>query len=295
MAAGGGILHPRMEKPHKPGGVMPDVYAHITEADEATLDVVAAAMELRATDPRQQEILATYLARIDWPPVARVVEIGCGTGAITRALAARPTVSEVVGVEPSPGLVKRARKLAAALPTVSFIEADGRDVPLPEGSFDVVVVHTVLSHVPGPERVVAEAFRLLRSGGWAAFFDGDYATMTVARAADDPLQACASAFAEHYINDAWVMRRLPRVAVDAGFADPVIDSHGYLGVDDAPYLRSIVARGAEALLASGVIARSVVAALNDETERRVTAGEFFGFIGYISLIVRKPDGQANNS
>ena len=89
---------------------MPDVYAHITEADEATLDVVAAAMELRATDPRQQEILATYLARIDWPPVARVLEIGCGTGAITRALAARPTVSEVVGVEPSPGLVKRARR-----------------------------------------------------------------------------------------------------------------------------------------------------------------------------------------
>jgi ubiquinone/menaquinone biosynthesis C-methylase UbiE len=269
---------------------MPDVYAHITDADEATLDLVAAAMELRATDPRQQEILATYTARIDWPQDARVLEIGCGTGAITRALAARPTVSEVVGVEPSPGLVKRARGLAATLPAISFMEADGRDVPLPEESFDVVVVHTVLSHVPGPDRVVAEAFRLLRPGGWAAFFDGDYATMTVARAADDPLQACASAFAEHYINDVWVMRRLPRLAADIGFVDPMIDSHGYLGVEDAPYLRSIVARGADALHASGVIEKGVVAALNEETDRRVAAGEFFGFIGYISLIAKRPGG-----
>ena len=58
---------------------MPDVYAHITDVDETTLEQVAAAMELRATDPRQQEILATYLARIEWPTDARVVEIGTAT------------------------------------------------------------------------------------------------------------------------------------------------------------------------------------------------------------------------
>ena len=268
---------------------MPDVYANITDADEATLDIVAAAMELRATDPRQQQILTNYLARIAWPSAARVLEIGCGTGAITRALAARPQVAEVIGVEPSPGLVRRAREHAASLPAVSFLEADGRDVPLPDESFDVVVVHTVLSHVPGPERVVAEAHRLLRSGGWVAFFDGDYATMTVARAADDPLQACVTAFAEHYINDIWVMRRLPRLAADVGLVDPVIDSHGYLAVADAPYLLSIVDRGADVLHLSGIVGQGHVDALREETRRRVAANEFFGFIAYISLVARKPD------
>lgn len=269
---------------------MPDVYARITDADESTLDIVAAAMELRATDPRQQEILATYLARIVWPSNARVLEIGCGTGAITRALAARPGVAEVVGVEPSPGLLKRAQALAATLPSVSFVEADGRDVPLPDGSFDVVVVHTVLSHVPTPDRVVTEALRLLRPGGWAAFFDGDYATMTVARAAEDPLQACVTAFADHYIHDTRVMRRLPRIAADAGFVDPWIDSHGYLNAGEAPYLRSIVARGAQALRDAGVIGAGLADALHQETGRRVAAGEFFGFIGYVSLVARKPSG-----
>jgi ubiquinone/menaquinone biosynthesis C-methylase UbiE len=267
---------------------MPDVYAHITDADEATIGRVAEAMELRAGDPRQQEILATYLSRIDWPPDSRVVEIGCGTGAITRAIAARPGVAEVVGVEPAPGLVRRARELAQALTTVSFVEGDGRDVPIPDSSFDVAVVHTVLSHVPRPERVLAEVHRLLRPGGWAAVFDGDYATMTVSRAADDPLQSCATAFAEQYINDAWVMRRLPRLASDLGLVDIVIDSHGYLKVTESPYLISIVTRGADALLTRGIIGPELAAALGGEAKRRDDSGDFFGFVAYTSLIARKP-------
>jgi ubiquinone/menaquinone biosynthesis C-methylase UbiE len=268
---------------------MPDVYAHITDADEATLEQVAAAMEMRAKDARQQEILDTYLRRIAWPRGARVVEVGCGTGAIARALAARPEVADVVGVEPSPGLVKRAHELAADLANISFVEADGRDVPLTDGSFDVAVVHTVLSHVPDPHRLVSEVHRLLRPGGWAAFFDGDYATMTVARAADDPLQACAAAFAEHFIHDPWVMRRLSRLSEDLGFVDPVVDSHGYLQVGDAPYLLSIVTRGAAALRGDGVVDTELAEALVAEADRRVRNGTFFGFIAYLSLVARRSD------
>jgi hypothetical protein len=112
--------------------------------------------------------------------------------------------------------------------------------------------------------------------------------MTVARAADDPVQTCASAFAEAYINDTWVMRRVPQLAADLGFVDPVIDSHGYLQVRDAPYLMSIITRGAEALRASGVIGEELAAALAEEARRRVAAGEFVGFIAYTSVVARKP-------
>jgi SAM-dependent methyltransferase len=234
-------------------------------------------------------MLESYLARIAWPRAARVVEVGCGTGAITRALAVRQGVDRVVGVEPSPGLVQRAERLAADLANVSFLEADGRDIPLPHGSFDVAVVHTVLSHVPGPDRVLREVYRLLRPGGWAAIFDGDYATLTVARSADDPLQACADAFAEHFIHDPWVMRRLPKVAADLGFVDAVIDSHGYLQLGDAPYLLSIVTRGAAALVADGVVGTELADALVAEAERRTRNGSFFGFIAYTSLVATRPE------
>ena len=71
-------------------------------------------MELRAAEPRQREILETYLAWIDWPENARVLEVGCGTGAITRVLARRPGISAIVGVDPSPVFLAKARELSAS-------------------------------------------------------------------------------------------------------------------------------------------------------------------------------------
>jgi ubiquinone/menaquinone biosynthesis C-methylase UbiE len=55
-------------------------------------------------------------------------------------------------------------------------------LPLPYGdcSFDTVIFHTTLSHVPGSEAALAEAFRVLRPGGTVAVFDGDYSTTTLA-------------------------------------------------------------------------------------------------------------------
>ena len=90
---------------------------------------------------------------------------------MARALAALPAVASVVGIDPSPFFLERARQLAADLAgegeRVEFLEGDARAVPLPDGSVDVVVFYTTLCHVPGPERALAEAHRVLRPGGRA--------------------------------------------------------------------------------------------------------------------------------
>lgn len=65
-------------------------------------------------------MLGAYLDDLILPGGGRVLEIGCGTGAIARVLAARPGVGEVVGVDPSPVFLDRARQLAAGLPGLSF-------------------------------------------------------------------------------------------------------------------------------------------------------------------------------
>ena len=78
-------------------------------------------------------------------------------------------------------------KLSASMP----IEGDGRALRFADGDFDVVVCHTVLCHVPEPERVLAEAFRVLRPGGTLAICDGDYATTTVALGEADPFRTAS--------------------------------------------------------------------------------------------------------
>jgi SAM-dependent methyltransferase len=267
---------------------VPDIYATITQVDRPTAAVLGNAMEVRARDPQQRAFLHQYLADLALRAGARVLEVGCGTGAICRELAAWPGVGEVVGADPSPLLLERARELAAGVAGLSFLEADGRALGLPDAAFDAVVLHTVLSHVPEPERVLAEAFRVLRAGGRLAVFDGDYATITFATGEHDPLEACAAAFASAYINDAWLVRRLPELVGGAGFTGARLRSHGFVQTAEPDYMLSIAARGADTLAATGRIGAELAEALKAEGARRVSAGAFFGHIAYASLIATRP-------
>jgi ubiquinone/menaquinone biosynthesis C-methylase UbiE len=270
---------------------MPDVYSTITELPDATVAILADAMERRAALPSSRAMLDAYLELIPFPKGARVLEVGCGSGAISEVIAARPKVGEVIGLDPSPGLIKRARELRSHLANLTFQEGDGKTLPFPDNSIDAVVMHTVLTHVPAPEAVVAEARRVLRSGGWLAAFDGDYGTVDVARGDHDPLSACIAAFKESFINDLWLGRRLPQIVRTAGFDVEHIDHHSYVETGDVDastsYLLTIVDRGADALASAGTIGADLAGALKSEGRERIAQGTFFGRIEFISVIARR--------
>jgi trans-aconitate methyltransferase len=91
---------------------MPDVYATIDEVEPEIQESLADVIEMRAADPRQRAMLHAYLSEIDFPPEAKVLEIGCGTGAVTRTLAQWPSVAQAIGVDPSAVFIARARSLS---------------------------------------------------------------------------------------------------------------------------------------------------------------------------------------
>jgi ubiquinone/menaquinone biosynthesis C-methylase UbiE len=267
---------------------MPDVYATVTALDATLQERLVQVLETRGADPQQQALRRTFLADIPFPPEARVLEIGCGTGVLTRVLARWPGVREVVGVDPAPIFLGKARELAADLANVTFREADGRSLPFEAGVFDVVVFDSTLSHVPGPEQALAEAFRVLRLRGWLAAFDGDYATTTVALGDHDPLQACADATMANSVTDRWLMRRLPTLVRASGFESIGFRSHGFVETTEGGYMLTVVDRGADILHAAGQIRDETAAMLKAEARRRVEAGAFFGHIAYTSLVACKP-------
>jgi ubiquinone/menaquinone biosynthesis C-methylase UbiE len=233
-------------------------------------------------------MLAAYLTDARLPPGARVLEVGCGTGAVTRILATWPGVSTAVGVDPSPVFVAKARELARDIASLTFEIADGRSLPFPAASFETVVFHTTLCHVPEPRIILDEAVRVLRPGGCVAIFDGDYATATLAVRAGDRLQMCADAFREHFVHDPWFVRRLPALVRAAGLHVQSVRSHGYVETLAPGFmLLSWVDMGADALVASGRVDASGAAELKAEARRRVAAGEYFGHIAYMSLVARK--------
>lgn len=267
---------------------MGDLYASIESADEAVQTQIADILELRAADLQQAAMRDDYLRDLPLPHDARVLEIGCGTGPVVRALAARPETGEVVGIDPSPVFIERARTLAVDIPNVSFLVGDGRDLIFDDGSFDAVVCHTALCHIPRVEQVLAEAWRVTAPGGSLAVFDGDYAITTVALYDDDPLQACVEAAIDALVHDPWLTRRLPCLVDQAGFAVVRVRSHGYVETAEPHYMLTVIDRGADALAAAGRLGPHAAEGLKEEARRRAEEGAFYGQIAYASLIARRP-------
>lgn len=63
---------------------MPDIYINIRDAEPALVEPLIEILELRAADSDQQRMRDTYLAELDLPPGAGVVEVGCGPGPVAR-------------------------------------------------------------------------------------------------------------------------------------------------------------------------------------------------------------------
>lgn len=97
----------------------------------------------------------------------RTLEIGSGTGL---NLEHYPNlVTELVLTEPDPHMADRLRRRLAAstppVPSVEVVEADARELPFEDATFDTVVSTLVLCSVPDPHRAVAELGRVLAPGG----------------------------------------------------------------------------------------------------------------------------------
>jgi ubiquinone/menaquinone biosynthesis C-methylase UbiE len=119
-----------------------------------------------APPPELLDVL-TFLTRLERPRF--VVDLGCGTGLSTRAWADR--ADEVVGVEPNPRMIDRARRATEA-PNVRYVEAYAAETGLPDGEADVVTTWQAF-HWMEPQPVIAEAARILRAGGLFAVCDYD--------------------------------------------------------------------------------------------------------------------------
>lgn len=93
----------------------------------------------------------------------RVLDVGCGTGVITRELAER-TRGQVIGLDIDPQMVAAAQRLSAA-GSVRYEQGDALQLPYPDRHFDLVTCHFLLLWVADPARAVNEMARVTRPGG----------------------------------------------------------------------------------------------------------------------------------
>ena len=104
-------------------------------------------------------------------PEYHVADIGAGTGYMTAGLA--PLVQHVFALDGSKEMLDIARKKMQDLKNITFQEADGLALPLPDGSLDAVFANMYLHHCPEPLAAIQEMSRLLRPGGRLVITDMD--------------------------------------------------------------------------------------------------------------------------
>lgn len=100
------------------------------------------------------------LPRIEGMPAGRVIEVGCGSGALLRELALRG--HECVGLETSPDAAEVAGQMLAGFPKARVL---GKAEPGWDGSFDLLMAFEVLEHIEDDHGALAEWVRWLKPGG----------------------------------------------------------------------------------------------------------------------------------
>jgi ubiquinone/menaquinone biosynthesis C-methylase UbiE len=133
---------------------------------QAVLETIAARLEFRGTDEGYARRSQAYLPRLPLAHARRILALGCGTGIEVRALRRLTRLdTAIIGLDHSPALIEAARRLTAEeglSGNVTYQVGDAHHLPYGDGEFDIVTLHTLISHVDDPLRVLCEARRLVR-------------------------------------------------------------------------------------------------------------------------------------
>ena len=116
-------------------------------------------------------VATAFVRWLDVPAGKRWLDVGCGTGALTRTLLDEADPAAVLGVDPSDGFLEQARAQVTD-PRAEFRTGDAR--ALPDGPFDAAVSGLSLNFVPSPPEAVAELHRVVAPGGVAAAYVWHY-------------------------------------------------------------------------------------------------------------------------
>ncbi len=133
---------------------------------------------LAAQQPGVEEALRLALARCALPSRPRVLEPGCGTGVLTRALATALPDARITAIDRDERLLVEARKRCPE-GRIRFERQDAAALPYATRSFDLAICRYVLMHQETPLAVVGEMHRVVALGGYAIAFEPDWGARAV--------------------------------------------------------------------------------------------------------------------
>lgn len=199
---------------------MTDPYRISNKLPESILSELVVRLEARGRNPIFKAMLENHLKIMNIDSMKSVLDMGCGTGVIAKAIAKRDTFSgTIIGIDISSFLIKEANRIAVEESVdhkITFYEGDCSRLDHFQNKFDAVIVHTLLSHVDDPLSVLQEATRVVKSGGLVGIFEGDFGSLAFGHEErfDNPLYD--QMIIDTVVTNPRVTRQIPRLIRRSG-------------------------------------------------------------------------------
>ena len=265
---------------------MADPFQNVDAAGDAFIKMFADAMDARQSDPTMEKIVGAYLAPLKLTKECIIVEVGAGAGAVSRRIATHAHPAQVIGFEPSKGFVDEARLRASTHDNLRFEVADGTQLPCDDATIDVVIMHTVLSHVTNPDALVAEATRILKEDGILVICDADFSKAALGHFPNDPLDACAKAFVHGFVTDPFIVGKMRDLMGGSGLTVTSFDVVSRV-ISDTNQMRPWVEVTTKEMVERGDISQPFADALLAEHDRRVESGALYGYQVFATAMGQK--------
>ena len=275
-----------------PGRDDRDIFRLAPSMDAEVLKAIAARLEFRGTDDGYARLSQAYFTRLPLTDAERILALGCGTGIEVRALRrlTGPTTT-IIGIDHSAALIDTARRLTAdegLADSVSYDVGDAHHTPYDDDEFDIVTLHTVISHVEDPLQVLHEARRIVRPGGTVAVFDGDYASLTFAYPDHLMAKTIEEKLIQLIVANPRIMRDMPRLVAEAGLE--LIDAEGvlYANIGSGRFWLAAAESYGPLLARSGLLTQEIADEWRDFQVRSSGDNTFFGASNYYTYLMRRP-------
>jgi ubiquinone/menaquinone biosynthesis C-methylase UbiE len=174
-----------------------------------------------------ESLRAHFFFREDVRRSQRILEVGCGTGAVSSAVARDFPKASVAGVDIDRQRLNFARSHD---PACAYAAGDGRQLPFPARAFDLVFCHFLLLWIPSPAQALREMARVVRPGGWViALAEPDHAARIDFPPPLESLGKVQTEALRRQGADPALGRRLASLFADAGLS---VEETGILGSQD---------------------------------------------------------------